>query len=362
MKTVFSSSEIVFCLDKLNIPREDAPNHKNWLGVLCPNHNDTNYGSCSINLNTGVFSCFVCGFKKHIVSLVMERMSLGYKDSVAYIKNIDTASIQKPLITYDKVEDEHKNYDYEDFLLHDFNPESYYYTHSRGFTLEFCKQFKVKQCLSRQYRDYFMFPIVDTAQEIKTFEARRLKEREHLSELYNQPYSDKLKSDFEDYIDGENIKFRRGKLFKGTEQVFDDDIYYQLRPKVLYPVNSNVQNTIFNVDNLNYNEILYLVEGFGSVPKIWTHISKNVSCFFGVKLSEKQIEILKKFKNIIHIPDKDKAGYESVCLLNKELMNIGYRVIDTDFEDTDDDYVSSLLNRRNMRTAPKYIFQYLKEY
>ena len=54
-------------------------------------------------------------------------------------------------------------------------------------------------------------------------------------------------------------------------------------PKVLYPLKGKI-STLFNIDNLDYHEPLVVVEGIMGVILIWQHITKNVTCTFGVNI------------------------------------------------------------------------------
>lgn len=81
--------------------------------------------------------------------------------------------------------------------------------------------------------------------------------------------------------------------------------------KVIYPKGGTV-NTLFNYDNLSINELLYLCEGIMDIPLIYDHITKNVSCTFGVNITNTQKEMLKQFDKICLFLDDDKAGHDLV--------------------------------------------------
>jgi len=81
--------------------------------------------------------------------------------------------------------------------------------------------------------------------------------------------------------------------------------------KVIYPIGGKT-STLFNIDNLNYEDPLVVVEGIMDIPRIWSNITKNVTTVFGITLSNKQKDLLKQFKNIILFPDKDEAGRKLV--------------------------------------------------
>lgn len=81
--------------------------------------------------------------------------------------------------------------------------------------------------------------------------------------------------------------------------------------KVIYPKGGTV-NTLFNYDNLDTNELLYLCEGIMDIPLIYSNITKNVSCTFGVNITLTQKEMLKQFDRICLFLDDDLAGHALV--------------------------------------------------
>lgn len=109
-------------------------------------------------------------------------------------------------------------------------------------------------------------------------------------------------------------------------------------PKVLYPLRANV-STLFNIDNLDYHEPLVVVEGIMGVILIWQHITKNVTCTFGVNIKQEQKELLNKFDTVIFCPDADEAG-EGVISSAEEFMEKEYYVARLQTVDTDPNDVS----------------------
>ena len=336
----YSYFEIISCLDRLNIKREDQPNHKGWLSILCPYHQDENFGSCSINLNSGVLSCFPCNKKRHILGVIQDFQHCSFDEAKRFIKN--SFSFDSKIEVVEKPKKKISKLGLENLILTEFDPSRYDYTKSRGFTLDFCKKFNIQLCLTKKYEDYFIIPIKDITQNIETFEARKLKKKERLCSYYEKEYSYELEERFEGYCLRNKIKFHRGRLLKEGKPINDEFFYYMLKPKVLYPINDgNIGKVIFNNNNLDRKKVLYLCEGFGTIPKIYLHISENVTCFFGVGISEKQIGILNEFEEIYHIPDYDRAGYESVKFLNSVLKN-KYKIIDLNIDDTSPDFVKQV--------------------
>src|SRR5512147_373122 len=84
-----TSYQIQSVINRLGFIQEsNRPNHKGWVSILCPNpyHHDTNFGNCSVNIETGVVKCFACNYAKHLVNVVMELNNMQYKDACKFIE------------------------------------------------------------------------------------------------------------------------------------------------------------------------------------------------------------------------------------------------------------------------------------
>jgi len=327
-----SPHEIVSILDRLGIKRKNKPS-KDWLGIACPlpQHGsiDKVINNCSVNLKTGVIHCFACG-SGHILT---------------FAKNLDIKISEKPTALIKEEKPKPKKIYIEDnnylFTHVPLIPNKFYYTVRRGFTQEFCNTFNIRHCLSDIYDDYMIIPIIDKNKNINEFEARKLKEYEILKFLYKSTASyERLKNSF-------RIK----------EKLKEFDIYenYLTKPKVLYLSDSRIKETLWNIDNLDFNNTLYIVEGVASIPKIYTHITKNVTSVFGSEVSEDQIEYLKQFKKIIVIPDNDPAGVHMIELLNLELRN--FSVCNIQVEDTNPYYIEEI-RKKKLQEPPKFIVKH----
>jgi hypothetical protein len=375
MKFQPSAYQIISTLDRLGVKREgDQPNHKGWLSILCPNHQDENFGSCSINLTSGFIKCFVCGYgskgdsRKSIVNLVMDRMGFDFNQAKQFIEEGLYSSLNQTIVPKEKPKRKIKPI--YSFTSIDLNADKWYYTKLRGITQEFVDTFNIKRVVSGWFNDYFIIPIIDSKKNINEYEGRKLAEYEKLCEfyvlnLYEQSF-DKLKKNFNKLCESHDIK-----LNKKTYQVFIEgklaspDIFglnminYLLKPKTLYIANSRCQETLWNIDNLNFDEALFAVEGLGSVCKIWSNISKNVTSIFGVSITEAQIEYLKKFKKVVYIPDFDKAGFDSVDFLRRYLDNLF--ICDIHSDDTNEQYVKDIINCEQL-TPHDYNYKYAVEF
>jgi DNA primase len=98
------------------------------------------------------------------------------------------------------------------------------------------------------------------------------------------------------------------------------DYTRQQFPKCLYPKGCDT-DILFNQDKLDVSGTLIVCEGIMDVHKIWTHITDNVTCTFGVSLSEKQKKFLESVKDIVLFIDDDPAGYNSVNTFEKFMQN-----------------------------------------
>jgi hypothetical protein len=360
-----SAYQIISALDRLGIKREgDQPNHKGWLSILCPNHNDKNFGSCSINLISGFVKCFVCHYgdrgssRKSIVNLVQDRMGLDYKGAKQFIEEGLFTSCNQ-IIIEDKPKKRNRVKSLYNFTSVDLDSTEFYYTQQRGFTEEFIKNFNIRRVVSGWFNDYFVIPIIDSSKGINEYEGRKLREYEVLCDFYNvenAPYK-KLKDNFHSLCEINKIRLNRKtyQVYIDDQVINDERLIYLLKPKTLYIPNSRCQETIWNIDNLKYDEPLYVTEGISSICKLWTHISKNSTAIFGVSITPEQIEYLKKFKQIIYIPDFDKAGYDSVDFLKKYLDNLF--ICNIQYEDTDEQYTESIKNAK-LLTPAGYIVKY----
>lgn len=317
-------------LNKANIKYTGTPNRKGWLSILCPNHADKNFGNCSVNVESGVISCFACGYTDNISNLTGTNFIANYSPELEKEDKHITPKINK-------------NLDYN-FIYLTLKPQDFYYTSQRGFTEEFCNRFNFVRCFSFPYTDYFATPIIDTKKQIFTVEFRKLMEYEYLCKYYNNTGSFKrLKNKFTLECINDKIELTKDyTLYKNGNIIYDDKLNYLLDKKVKYETDSRLKETLWNIDNLDFNSPLYVVEGIGSVAKIWMYISKNVTCTFGSKITENQLELLKKFKEVIIIPDQDLAGIMMTNTIYQSHKNL--YVIDIQEEDTDRNYIISIKN------------------
>ena len=109
-------------------------------------------------------------------------------------------------------------------------------------------------------------------------------------------------------------------------------------PKCLYPKGCKT-DICFNQDALDLNDVLIVCEGLMDIHKIWKNITKNVTCTFGMRISDKQKTFLKSAKNLILYIDDDAAGHNSVSIFEK-FMQFDFKVAMTKGKDPGDSSIS----------------------
>jgi DNA primase len=334
----------------LNIKIKKGTENGSWIKVSCPfpDHEDKN-PSAGINVETGVFNCFTCGESKHIINVLMDSICCTYKDALEMLE-LDLNSTQKPITANLKTKaiipienfPEQQVISKKKFTFLQTDIYQYEYARLRGFTNKFCAELGITVAVSGYYIDYMIIPVKGNG--IDSFEARKVMEYEYLLKYFkinNGSYN--------------NLKVQ----YKQLENIEKNEYsIYLNKPKTLYPKDSCINQTLFNYDNLNFNDTLYLVEGLGSVPKIYTHITKNITCTLGSQLTVAQIQLLQKFKKIICIPDNDKAGTLWLINLNKHLKNLWVNKILV--EDTENNYINEILNTSEVEASRYFLNKFYK--
>lgn len=355
-------TRITEVLDFLGIERELSPSSSGWLPVLCklPGHHDTHFGSCAVDLNSeyGKVHCFVCDQTTNFPSFVRHFKGCSYAEALELIgKEFTSVSTKSAVIPFKQEEKKRfkKNFDLPNPPT-EINPNNYYYTKSRHIEREFLDFFGIYQILGKRYDRYMIIPVSDSSRGINVFEARKLYEYEVLTKtLEKRGPLKKLRHTFDNFKKEKKIHLRKGQLFIGDNKHFNRDLYYLLSPRVLYPKGGKViKQTLFNMNNLNFNEDLYIVEGIPKTARIWKYISKNVTTTFGVEYTSQQVEILNRFrKRKIVIPDNDGAGLNYVWNLNLEVSDLW--VIDTQYDDTDEQFIDDIKLRFPIEASRYYV-------
>jgi hypothetical protein len=353
-----NESLVLSTLNRLGIKNE-GHSRNGWLPCLCPYHS-TDLINSGVNVKTGAFSCFSCKVPgKNLVKMVMDLRGLSYSEALEFLgvekedKFVESLGNRRKRLREDLIEKLSKikseSFKLEDLDLIDFDPSKYLYTRQRDFDRVFLDKFKVKECKSGWFKDFLIIPIIDKEKGIQTFEARRLKEINYLFDFFQS--SDRvefpevlksLKDELEKYCSNKMIVYKKGILYQNGEKIDHEKLLYLLKPKVLYPGNSDQKETLFNREELDLDKDLYISEGTGTLPKLY-RFNKNSTCLFGTAGSknDSQQKLLTKFKKKkILIPNHDVASYSMIWKLSKFVDDIWVLPIKED--DTHKDFSKRL--------------------
>lgn len=271
---------------------KNAPT-KDQIMVKClnPEHID-HHASMSVSLSKGLCYCFACGYSGKLTSVYYKMTGNSIYKDLGISRNLFSFCTKKN--TFD--DSSFEAVPEVDFLfkgtLESIASSSIgtAWAKSRGFTPEFCELNNIKYCdkfevaqksdesNQRTYKHYAIIPIFEKNKLI-SFEARNTLSKQNW------------------------INFLRSK------GVLVDEKMYK---KVLYPPHSSI-NTLFQYEQLDRNDTLYITEGLMDMFSLRTNSAfKNSSCLFHCNPTERQVYLLKKFNKIVYVVDNDTPGL-SAC-------------------------------------------------
>ena len=257
--------------------------------VSCPLHKD-NHPSMSINLTTGLFNCFSCGFHGRVDKLYREKTGKAYGKKSNYsatdLRNIFKYR-ERPVIIPSK-----KDY--------------------------FKATFKV--CKSSILKDWLKFRGIDfsVADAAKVFYGEaKITYKNDENETKEYTVHDRIM--FPIYDEKHQMCSLEMRFpFFGTEsKAFKESV-----KKVLYPKNSSV-NLLYDSENLDKTKKLYVLEGlmdclaFRSLTGI-----KNSTSLFGAMITAHQKELLNEFPEVCYVYNNDTAGLKSLQSLKQSYKGI----------------------------------------
>lgn len=319
MRFKLSDREIEDALVKIGLPFEHSGSRIN---VLCPFHSDKELGSAIVYPDRGgFFKCYACKKASNVYGLAMQHLGISFKQALELVGGQDDygSSLEdrhgKPKSAMAQ-EVQYSNSVTLDQINHEpLTPANYKYCTDRGITQEFADHFGLRLGLDGRYRDYMLIPIRSERLGINTFEARKLLQHETLQQYFQSADDqDSLEEFFSTFRRKHKIKFTKvdgyTRLVAGdAKQEIDDPVLlYLMRPKVLYPSHSKVEESLFDYDNLDRSQPLIVVEGTGGMGRLWTGVSKNITAIFGSTISERQYELLREFPKLLVVSDEDEAA------------------------------------------------------
>ena len=248
----------------------------------CPFHKD-NHPSLGIDFNKGVYNCFSCGRKGGVENLFYEATGESLYSHLGIKTRNDNFSLfsRKSQVIPDKAEPNlskkrvYLNYDPTKFISALDNKDCIDYLKRRGISLELAESngFLYSEDTyinNTRFKHRICIPVYEDGC-LMTIEGRRLSE--------------------EDY-----------------------------GPKVLYPKNTTV-NTLYDIDNLDRNSTLYGVEGLMDLFVLRSNKEfSNSTSIFGANITDRQLSLLKEFKEFVYIYDLDDAGRSTVLKMKEKGM------------------------------------------
>ena len=264
------------------IPKSKIFSNTSKMMFHCPFHKD-NHPSLGIDFDKGVYNCFSCGRKGGVENLFYEATGESLYSHLGINTKKDNFSLfsrkfqvipnrTEPNLSKKRV---YLNYDPTKFISALDNKDCVDYLKRRGIPLELAESngFLYSEDTyinNTRFKHRICIPVYESG-SLMTIEGRRLSE--------------------EDF-----------------------------GPKVLYPKNTTV-NTLYDIDNLDRNSTLYGVEGLMDlfVLRSCKEFSNSTS-IFGANITDRQLNLLKEFKEVVYIYDLDDAGRNTVLKMKERGM------------------------------------------
>jgi DNA primase len=261
----------------------------------CPFHDDST-PSFSIQHNTGVYNCFVCGggdfikFIKNLEKLNSIKEALEFvKKQVGIVETIDVFSIVKNSLNR-FVEDaqeakiEEDETEFKEMVLPDSEPaEKYFDIVKKRVTLEDVKKYGMRYCLDdRVFHERLIIPVY-MHNKLVTFAARDMSGK---AEVWS-----KVKA-----------ILKQKNLPKSERQKFIDKYLYK---KILYPYGTPMGRLFFNWDEAIKHREVVICEGIFDALKI-IHFGYNALALLSCHLNPyKAKALMQNFDRVYIALDND---------------------------------------------------------
>ena len=269
-------------LDKLE-EKED------YYTACCPVHKEK-HPSFVIYKNTYHCRCFSCGYNNSIFDLIKDLNGKSANSLLGINNNFKNYLFDKPIqnkVNKKVIHNKNKIIKLYGEIKEVFsNNEVMSYLNRKNITNKFITDFKIK------YFNRLKIDIID--KESNNIITRNFKNRLLIPIAYKNKI---INYELRDYT--------------GTS-----------KKKVLY-VKSCPLNILFNIDNLDRDKPLLLTEGIFDLSFIYNYISTNCTSVLGISLTNRQIDFLNEFKEIVLFPDNDERGEGFISKL--------YEVLERDF-------------------------------
>jgi DNA primase len=136
-------------------------------------------------------------------------------------------------------------------------------------------------------------------------------------------------------------------------------LHKEEKPKVLYIAPADY---IFRFFSLDTSKPLYVTEGLVDAARLFPYLP-NITYLFGSSLTDLKIYLLRKFPQIIIIPDNDIPGYQLILDALEAGLNVKVWEVPSEYEDAGDaDFSSSHIKYWLKNTSPSsYTEEEIKE-
>jgi len=245
-------------LQSINFKYEDKGTK---LQALCPFHND-HKPSMIIYKESGWFKCYACQANGPLSKLV-EKITGSTVDF-------------KP--TYSVYESKVQN---RSLRIHDFNIDGNVLSiHDNKFVEEYCWSIG----LTNEFIDFF---------NVKYFKKATFIDPNIEYTDTRKPHNYYSRIVIPCYYEGKILNYECRDYTKKSSV------------KVLYPLDAE-NDFLFNWDNIDVNETVYVTEGIKGLSHVWSFYSHNVVSTFGQILKPNQKKLLMKCKDICRVLDNDE--------------------------------------------------------
>jgi len=309
---------------------------------------DRHFGNLHLYMNDKPrLRCFSCNWSGDLLDLVQLVNNCGLREAVKFLGG----DFQRPAYFRDDrrppearavATEPPPRAPYISKFLRPFDPLEFRYSRDRGYTSDYCAKMGIRLCEGhRVYDGYIITPLP----EGRTFEARKIAEAETFVGKLGFP-------------PGLDLKYMREVYEFWREQNPDDQsdaISYLDAPRVRYP-RGTMRNKpfLFRQRDLDVNADVWICEGTAGVPKIYSHITTNVTATFGTEISAAQQQALARFPRRIFVPDRGAPALVMLDRISQEIP--GCYVILVDSEDHEEDHVDQL-RRGNIIPAQEYVLR-----
>lgn len=258
-----------------------------YFSMFCPFHKNTKTSAAVLYKNTGVFNCFGCGVTLSFPKLYEKLKRTPWGGSTNFgilphesrIQSSTKLPAEVPPVKEFAIEEGTVTPVYDNFKA-----------------LAYCK--------SRKIEDDFM-------QAFNFMATTACKFKKMNGATHSTVWQDRLLIP---------INFN-GKLYSLEGR---DYTRTQMK-KCLYPKWGEI-DLCFNQDNLDPSLPLIVCEGIMDIHKIWSKVTKNVTCTFGVNLGKRQKSYLSGIRDIILFVDDDTAGREISVKTFENFMKYDFKV------------------------------------